>query len=192
MVTGLTNLPGELSSKYLELLLAAVPKLKRVGFLFDPNNQFSRTDHLETARRALKHYRVDGRFAQASKPEELQTALARLAKEDIQGLVLMPSTWLAVDRFNVAKLAIAHRWPVVAGPQSFAEAGTLLSYSPDALALCRRAAYHVDRILKGAKPGDLPIEQPTTFELTLNVKTAKALGLTMPPEIMVRATRVIE
>jgi putative ABC transport system substrate-binding protein len=68
----------------------------------------------------------------------------------------------------------------------------LLSYSPDALALCRRAAYHVDRILKGAKPGDLPIEQPTTFELTLNVKTAKALGLTMPPEIMVRATRVIE
>ena len=189
MVTGLTNLPSELSSKYLEFLLAAAPKLKRVGFLFDSTGQYRA---METARRALEHYRVEGRFAEAGKPEDLPTALAQLAKEEVQGLVLMPSNWLAVERFTITKLAAANRWPVVAGPRSFVEAGALLSYSADALALCRRAAYYVDRILKGTKPGDLPIEQPTTFELVLNMRTAKALGLTMPPEIMVRATRVIE
>ena len=191
MVTGLTNLPRELSSKYLELLLAAAPGLKRVGFLFDSTSHFRATP-LETARRALEHYRVEGRFAEVGKPGDLQLAVAQLAKEEVQGLVLMPSNWLAVERFTIAKVALANRWPVVAGPQSFTEAGALLSYSADALALCRRAAYYVDRILKGAKPGDLPIEQPTTFEMAVNMKTAKALGLTMPPGIMVQATRVIQ
>ena len=191
MVTGLTNLPSELSSKYLELLIAAAPKLKRFGFLIDSTGRSPRAQQ-ETARRALEHYRVEGRFAEVGKPEDLQIALAQLAKEEVQGLVLMPSNWLAVEGFNIAKFAAAHRWPVVAGPQSFVEAGALLSYNSDALALCRRAAYYVDRILKGAKPGDLPIEQPLTFLLTVNLKTARALGLTMPPEIMVRATRVIE
>ena len=104
----------------------------------------------------------------------------------------MPSNWLAVERFTIAALAAGHRWPVVAAPQSFAQAGALLSYNADALALCRRAAYYVDRILKGTRPSDLPIEQPLTFLLTVNLKTAKALGLTMPLEIMVRATRIIE
>lgn len=191
MVTGLTNLPGELSSKYLELLIAAAPKLKRVGFLIDSTARHARA-HQETARRALEHYRVEGRFAEVGKPEDLRLALAQLAKEEVQGLVLMPSNWLAVEGAHIAKLALANRWPVVAGPQSFAVAGALLTYNSDALALCRRAAYYVDRILKGAKPGDLPIEQPLNFLLTVNLKTAKALGLTMPPEIMVRATRVIE
>ena len=89
-------------------------------------------------------------------------------------------------------LALAQRWPVVAGASEFAEVGALLTYSADVLANYRRAAYYVDRILEGTTPSDLPIEQSTRFELVVNMKTAKALGLTMPPEIMVRATRVIE
>ena len=193
MVTGLTNLPTELSAKYLELLLAAAPNLKRVGFLIDSTaSHGEHGERLENVRRALSHYRVEGRFAEAGRPEDVPMAVARLAKEEVQGLVLMPSNWLAVERFTIAKLALTNRWPVVAGPRSFAEAGALLSYSADALALCRRAAYYVDRILKGAKPGELPIEQPTTFVMAVNMRTAKALGLTMPPEIMVRATRVIQ
>ena len=191
LVTGLTNLPAELSSKYLELLIAAAPKSRRVGFLIDSASRSPGTQR-ETARRALEHYRIEGRFAEVGKPEDVQIALAQLAKEEVQGLVLMPSNWFAVERDNIARIAASHGWPVVAGPQSFVEAGALLSYSADALALCRRAAYYVDRILKGTKPGDLPIEQATTFELAVNMKTARALGLTMPPEIMVRATRLIE
>ena len=190
MVTGLTNLPVELSSKYLELLLAAAPTLKRVGFLISARE--NRDTHLKSAHRALEHYRVEGRFEYAARAEDLEMAVSHLAKEGVQGLVLTPSNWLTVERASIVKLALAHRWPVVAGPQSFAEAGALISYSADTLALSRRAAFYVDRILKGARPGDLPIEQPMTFELTVNLKTAKALGLSMPPEIMVRATRVIE
>jgi putative ABC transport system substrate-binding protein len=96
------------------------------------------------------------------------------------------------ERRRILKLALGQRWPVVAGLGGWAEAGALLSYSADNQANYRRAAYYVDRILKGAKPGDIPFEQPSTFEFVVNLKTAKTLGLTMPPEIMVRATRVIE
>ena len=190
MVTGLTNLTAEISTKYLELLLAAAPRLKRVGFLISTGQY--RDTHLKSAHRALEHYRIEGRFEDVARAEDLELAVARLAKEGVHGLVLMPSNWLTVERARVVKLALAQHWPVVAGPQTFAEEGALISYSADGSTLSRRAAYYVDRILKGTKPGDLPIEQPLTFLLTVNLKTAKALGLTMPPEIMVRATRVIE
>ena len=190
MVTGLTNLPTELSGKYLELLLAAAPHLKRVGFLISASSNSG--VHRKEARRALEHFHVEGRFEEISRAEDLQGAVARLAKEGIQGLVLTPSNWLTVERATIVKLALANRWPVVAGPQSFAQEGALISYNADGAELSRRAAYYVDRILKGAKPGDLPIEQPLRFVLTVNAKTAKALALTLPPEIMVRATQVIE
>ncbi len=99
---------------------------------------------------------------------------------------------LRSERQRIVKLALAQRWPVVAGAGGWAEAGALLSYSSDALANYRRAAYYADRILKGAKPGDLPVEQPTKFELVINLKTAKTLGLTIPPLLLQRADEVIE
>ena len=192
MVTGITNIPTELSEKYLELLLAAVPKLKRVGFLVDLKSP-RRADLMVTARRSIERHRVEARIAEAGDAEELDRALTLLKKGDIEGLVLLPSPGLfGAEGQRIVRFALAQRWPLVAGPTVFAEEGALLSYSADNAARYRRAAYYVDRILKGAKPGDLPIEQPMTFELAVNLKTAKALGLTMPLEIMVRATRVIE
>jgi putative ABC transport system substrate-binding protein len=191
MVTGFTSLPVELSAKYLELLLAAAPKVKRVGFLTD-RATYVHDKFLQTARRAAEHYRIEGHYAEVGKAEDLQSAIARLAKQNIQGLVVFPSAVLVDERVTIVKLALAHRWPLATGPRIFADEGGLVSYGPNILDIFRRAAIHVDKILKGAKPGDLPIEQPTHFELVVNLKTAKALGLTMPPEIMVQATQVIQ
>ena len=191
MVTGVTNMATEVSEKYLELLLAAAPKVKRIGFLADPASA-GYAAHMKNARRAIEHYGVEARFAEVAKAEEIELALARLAKEGVQGLVILPSAGLfAAERRRIVKLALAQRWPVVGGSGLAAE-GVLLSYSADGSALYRRSAYYVDRILKGAKPGDLPIEQPMKFELVLNMKTAKALGIKIPNSILVQATRVIE
>jgi len=192
MVTGVTNVVGEVSEKYLELLFAAAPKLQRVGFLVDPVSG-SYDAHMKNARRATERYRVEAQFAEAVKPEDLDPALSRLVKEGVQGLVIMPSAGMFIaERTRIVKFALAQRWPVVAGPSTFVEEGALISYSADSSALHRRAAYYVDRILKGAKPGDLPIEQPTKFELVVNLKTAKAIGLTIPQNLLFRADRVIE
>ena len=122
-----------------------------------------------------------------------ESRLTTHPQEGSQGLVLLPSAGLFVSvRQRIIKFALAQRWPVVAGPPRFVEEGALLGYSADNSAVYRRSAYYVDRILKGAKPADLPIEQPMAFELVVNLKTAKELGLSMSTEVMVRATRVIE
>jgi len=191
MVTGVTTLTTELTGKYLELLLAAAPKLRRVGFLaYSHNPNVAKV--MEVARRSAAQYSVQARFAEVASPEEIEPAMSRLAKEGAQALVVLAGALLQTERRRIVKLALAQRWPVVAGPRVFAEDGALLSYSAQPLALYRRAAYYVDRILKGAKPGDLPIEQPTTFELVVNLKTAKAIGLTLSQDLLFRADKVIE
>jgi putative ABC transport system substrate-binding protein len=191
MVTGVTNIASEVSEKKLELLLAAAPKLKRIGFLADPTSSVS-VAYIKTVPRAAEHFRVEARVAEAAKAEELEGAISRLAKEGVQALVVSVSGWFTSERARIVKLALAHHWPMIAGSSFYAQEGALLSYGVDTLALYRRSAYYVDRILKGAKPGDLPIEQPTRFELVLNMKTAKALRLEIPREFAVRVDRVIE
>jgi putative ABC transport system substrate-binding protein len=191
MITGVTSLAGTLTEKLLELLLVAAPKVKRVGVLID-TNATSRALSTEAVRRSVAQYKVDARFAEVASPEEIEPAILRLAKEGVQGLIVSVGLMLRNERQRIGTLALAQRWPVVAGAGGWAEAGALITYSADIVANYHRAAYYVDRILKGAKPADLPIEQPTTFEFVVNLKTAKTLGLTMPAEIMVRATRVIE
>ncbi len=191
MVTGVTNLNISISEKYLELLLVAAPKSRRVGFLFDvtiPNLALQK----ENARRSVAQHSVEMRFAEVAHPEEIEPALSRLAKEGVQALVVMPGQILGVGRRRIVKFAQEQRWPVIANQREYAEAGALLSYGIDTSANYRRAAYYVDRILKGTKPGDLPIEQPTKFELVLNLKTARALKLDISRELAVRADRVIE
>jgi len=191
MVTGVTNLVTDISQKYLELLLAAAPKSRRVGLLVD-TTAVNHALMLESARRSVAQYSVEARYAEVARPEEIEPALSRLAKERVQALVVMPGQAVGVGRRRIVKFAQEQRWPVVAGMGEFAEAGALLSYGVDIVANYRRAAYYVDRILKGAKPGDLPIEQPTKFELALNMKTAKALGLAMPQTLLLQANQVIQ
>jgi putative tryptophan/tyrosine transport system substrate-binding protein len=198
MITGRTNLQADVSAKYLEFLLNAVPKVKRVGVLDGPlPAALTRPNPADSPRRialgrAAARYAVELRFTEITTPDEVEPAMARLAKQGVQALVVLQESVLRVERQRVMKLAQANRWPVVSGVIEFAEAGALISYGADVLANYRRAAYYVDRILKGTKPADLPIEQPTKFEFVLNLKSANALGLTIPPPVMVQATRVIE
>lgn len=191
MITGLTSISANITEKYLELLLTVSPKLRRIGFLFDPTVLIAGV-HMETARRSGAQQGVEIRHAEATRPAEIEQAMARLAEEGAEALVIMPSTIFAADRKRIVGLALARRWPAVAQTREYAESGALLSYGADPTEQYRRAAYFVDRILKGAKPGDLPIEQPTKYELTVNLKTATALGLTVPQSILVSADRVIE
>ena len=157
MVTGVTNVVSEVSEKYLELLLTALPDLKRVGFLVDSSGR-GRIENIEMARRSATRFAIESRFAEAARAEELDRAISHLVKEGVQGLVILPSAWFTPERRRIMGLALAQRWPVVAGPSRFADEGALLAYSADAVANFRRVAYYVDRILRGAKPGDLPDE----------------------------------
>jgi len=191
MITGLSNITADLTEKYLELLLAAAPKVKRVGFLADSKN-LTIASLRKAAQRSAAQYSVEARFAEVARPVELEIAISRLANAGAQALVVMSSPLLAAERRHILKLALAHRWPVISSGRAWPQDGALLSYGIDTSANHRRAAYYVDRILKGAKPGDLPIEQPMRVELVINLKTAKALGLTLPQEMLLRANRVIE
>jgi len=191
MITGVTGVPAETTEKHLELLLAAAPKLRRVGVLNDSTAPV-RASLMEAVRRSAAQYQVEARFAEVASPEEIEPAISRLAKEGVQALVVTGGLMLRNERRRIVKLALAQRWPVVSGSGGWAEAGALLSYSADALANYRRAAYYVDRILKGAKPADLPIEQPTKFELVINMKTARALKLEISRDLAVRADKVID
>jgi putative ABC transport system substrate-binding protein len=191
MITGVTSVVTNTTEKLLELLLAVAPKVGRVGIFID-SNALVRATQREAVRRSVAQYTVEARFAEIASPEEIEPALSRLAKEGAKGLIVTGGALLRNERQRIVKLALAQRWPVVAGAGGWAEAGALLTYSADNLANYRRAAYYVDRILKGAKPGDLPIEQPTKFELVINMKTAKALKVDIPRELAVRADRVIE
>ena len=191
MVTGLTNIAGEISDKLVELMRDAMPGVRRFGCIVDASSATGKTS-LARARQAADKLSIELRAVEVSSPREIEPALARLAKENVQALIVLASAFFNNERHRIVKFALAQRWPTFAGQVEFAEAGALATYGADRVALFRRAAYYVDRILKGAKPGELPIEQPTKFELMVNLKTAKALGITVPQVVMVRADRVIE
>ena len=191
MITGLSNLALDIATKHLELLLEAVPKARRIGFLTDATT-VNRDRMRQAAERAIAHFKIEARFAEVAHAGEIEPALARLAKEGAQALVVFPSPLFANERRLISSLALARRWAMIGSSLDFAEAGALLTYAANAETNYRRAAWYVDRILKGAKPGDLPIEQPMTIELVINGKTAKALGIKLPQSLLIRAERVIE
>jgi len=190
MVTGLTNINVEILGKSVQLLMEIVPKTQRVGVLTDPAWGTGRG--LDAVQHALARYSLKPLVANIKRPDDIEPAVASLIKDGAQALILPANPWLSTQRDHILRLALAQRWPVVGPNRTFAEAGALISYGTNRVALYRRAAFYVDRILKGTKPGDLPIEQPMIFELVINMKTAKALGITIPPTVMVQATRVIQ
>ena len=186
-VTGLTTQVGPL--KLYQLLNEAVPKVSRVAFLYDPASSVGGAKRVISAAQAAN---VELQVVALRDPnDDIAQAFAEF-RRGTNGLVLDRSAILQLRQDQICKLALQHRLPTAAAGRSFADAGCLIYYGENLAAMHRRAAVFVDKIFKGAKPADLPIEQPTTFELVINLKTAKALGLTIPPSLLGRADEVIQ
>ena len=192
-ITGVTSIQRELSGKRLELLKQLLPQVSRVAILWDSTNHSSALGMRDTEAAAkavgivLQSVGVRG----AKGFDTADTAFSAMKRDRAEAVIAVNSPAFTGYRRRIADLAIAHRLPMVVGAKEYAEAGGLLSYGTDYTELHRRAAVYVDKILKGAKPADLPIEQPTKFELVINLKTAKTLGLTIPPSLLQRADEVI-
>jgi len=191
-VTGLSFSVGlEIAGKGLELLKETVPKVRRVAVLSNPANpgQPLSIRELNVAAQSLG---VQLQLLEARGPNEFDGAFAAMATERVGALLVVADSMFNLHRTRLADLAARSRLPAAYGLRENVEAGGLMSYGPSVRDLFRRAATYVDKVLKGAKPGDLPVEQPTKFELVINLKTAKALGLTIPPSLLSRADEVIQ
>jgi len=190
-VTGLTNLASELFTKRLDLLRQILPDMRRVGFLYNPDNAANvlglKQFELGCTKLGFQSIR-----ARVRKADEIASTFNALHREKAQGIIVTNASTNIAWRASIIEHAAKHRLPAVYGQNLFADSGGLLSYAANYPDLYRRTAAYADKIFKGAKPGDLPIEQPTKFELIANLKTAKALGIEIPNSILVRADRVIE
>jgi putative ABC transport system substrate-binding protein len=189
--TGFAFVEASMGGKWLELLSEIAPGLKRAAIMFNPDTAPVSTymPSLETAARSLK---VEPITAPVHSDVEIETVITSLGREPGGGLVVMPEVFTAVHRVPIISAAARNNIPAVYGLSELARDGGLLSYGVDSVDNFRRAASYVDRILRGAKPGDLPVQLPTKFEMVVNLKTAKALGLAIPPSILLRADEVIE
>jgi putative ABC transport system substrate-binding protein len=189
-VTGLTSLAPDLAGKRLELLKETIPKLSRVAFLFDPANT-SNVMEIEQLRGPAVSLKVELRPVEARTRDDIEPAFVTMSREGVGALVTASGAINNTNRKRIVEIAVKNRLPGAYHESQFVDDGGLLSYGPNLAGMFRRAAYFVDRILKGAKPADLPVEQPTKFELVINLKTAKQIGLTIPPNALARADRVI-
>jgi putative ABC transport system substrate-binding protein len=191
--TGLTPISADLSAKRLELFKEAVPEISRIAVLslstYPVHARQAMVNELVTAARLL---RVDIRVVELTGREDLDAAFVKMVKERVGAVTALPLPFLTGQRQRIAELALRSRLPSVFHWREYVESGGLMSYGANQDDLIRRAAKHVDKILKGAKPADLPVEQPTVFELVINMKTAKTLGLTIPQTLLLRADQVIE
>jgi putative ABC transport system substrate-binding protein len=189
-VTGLTVMLSDLSSKRLEILKDTLPKMARVAVLWTPQNRESSIGFDETAA-AAKAFSLQLHAAPIQSANDLEQAFAAITKAQVGGLAVILSPLATLHSKRIVELAIKHRVPGIYPTRQFAEEGGLMAYGPLIGDLYRRAAAYVDKILKGAKPADLPVEQPMKFEFIVNLKTAKQIGMTVPPNVLVRADRVI-
>ena len=190
-ITGLSLLTTELSGRRLQLLLEVLGHNGRVAALINPDNEVHAV-FLEETRTAAATLGVQLEALRTRNELEMQQAFVTAGAKRADAMVFFDDPVLWSHRKQAVALAARHRLPVIYGYSDFVDEGGLVSYGPDRPDQYRRTAFYVDRILRGAKPGDLPVEQPTKFELVINMKTAKALGLTIPQSILVRADRVIE
>jgi putative ABC transport system substrate-binding protein len=190
-ITGLSDLSSDLGSKLLDLLIGAVPRLSRVGVLTNPGNS-SHGTILVSIQSAASSMGVTIVHVTARSADEINGALSKLAQEKVGAVIATADPLFNVQTHRIAESAMRLRLPTISGYLPFAEDGGMMSYGPDFAENFRRAATYVDKILKGANPGDLPIEQVTKVSLMVNLKTAQSLGVTVPQSILLRADRVIE
>jgi putative ABC transport system substrate-binding protein len=190
-ISGLSNVSVEMSPKLLEMLLSMVPKLSRVAVLTNPSNSGHAT-MLKNVQAAAQKANVTVLPVEARNPQEIETAFSVMTKENAGAIIVARDALLNQQARQIVQLATKHRLPLVTSIREYVDAGGLMSYGPSITDSYRRAATYVDKIFKGAKPGDLPVEQPTKFELFINRKTAMALGLTIPQSLLISADKVIE
>jgi putative ABC transport system substrate-binding protein len=191
-ITGTSNMSTDLSGKLVQLLIESVPGMKRVGVVRNPNNAAASTASLRETAEAIRALGLQIEVVDAEAAEDFESAFARLSARGVDGVVLLPDAALIKHRVRIAELAQKTRLPTAFQRRENVEAGGLLSYGSDRSDLLRHAALFVDRILKGARPAELPVEQPTKFVLAINLKTEKLLGLEILPTLLVRADEVIE
>ena len=192
-VTGFTVLRASIAGKYLEMLKEMAPQLARVAIMYNPNSvpddgKFFSRPFIESATKL----KVRPIIAEVHDPSEIENAIMKLGRESGSGLVLVPDNFMSVHRDLIISLTAQFRIPAIYPYRYFAEAGGLMSYGVDAIDQFRRASEYVSRILHGAKPADLPVQAPTKFELVINLRTAKALGLVVPKILLAGAEQVIE
>ena len=189
-VTGLSFDAAMEIGKGLETIKETLPNARRVAVLSNPANP-GQPAAMKNVKAAARSLGVELRFLEAQGPDEFDGVFATMAKERVEALLVVTDSTFYIERARLAALATKYRLPAVCGFRDYAEAGALMSYGPSVVAMYQRAAFFVDRILKGAQPASLPVEQPTKFELVINLKAAKALGLAIPQSLLARADEVI-
>jgi len=190
-ITGMTRLTSELIGKNLQFLAEAVPSARRIGLLLNTSGRLSPAV-VRNARQAVRARGLALQVVEVKDGSELEAAFAALKREQAQALLVTGDGLFFTQRAQLAEFALAQRLPTMFANTENVEAGGLLAYSPSSADNYRRAAVFIDKILRGAKPGDIPVEQPTKFELAVNLKTAAAIGLTIPGALLLRADRVVE
>ena len=190
-ITGLSSMAGDVYLKQIEMLLSMVPRLSRVAVLLNPSNmsnvKTSERVQTEGQKRGVKVLR-----GEAKTPQEIHNAFSMMRKQNADALIVFNDGLFQQQKAQIAELTAKHRLPAVAQDRIYADTGVLMSYGPSLAEQSLRAATYVEKIFKGAKPADLPVEQPTKFELVINGKTAKTLGLAIPQSLLVSADKVIE
>jgi putative tryptophan/tyrosine transport system substrate-binding protein len=190
-ITGLSELATELNAKALEMLKDAVPQATRIGVLWNPTTP-SQVPGLQSVKAAGERLGLTLHMVPAATVEDFDGAFVSMARENVAAVFVVPAPIQVMHRSRLAELALNHRLPTMFESKENVEAGGLMSYGADRNDLSRRAALYIDKILKGAKPADLPVEQASKYQLVINLKTAKALGLELPPSLLARADEVIE
>jgi putative tryptophan/tyrosine transport system substrate-binding protein len=190
-ITGTSSMTAEIIGKLLELLKETLPKISRVAALWNPANSVFQALQLRETEVAARALGVQLQILEARGPDEIDRAFAAMVKERTKALLILGDPVFTSHRKRIADLAAKYRVPAVSGTREYVEAGGLMAYGPSFPDMHRRAATYVDKILKGTKPADLPVEQPKKFEFIINLKAAKQIRLTIPPNVLARADKVI-
>jgi putative ABC transport system substrate-binding protein len=193
-ITGSTGIAPDLSGKRLEVIKEALPTASSVAVVWypDASNEASDDAEVKETKAAAHQLGLKLQLVPVRDPNEFESVYAKMSKQQLDAVIIIQGGFTLTHRIRLVELAAKHRLPSLCEQSAWANDGCLISYGRDQLSQWRRAAYFVDRILKGTKPADLPVEQPTKFELVINLKTAKQIGLTIPPNVLARADKVIK